>query len=162
MKPRAISATDTAGTKAAIAPLIEGFWSIQGEGRFVGQPMAFVRTATCPLRCIYCDTKHSYRAASSFDLRRPDGTRDTLPNPAAADQVAAWLMEHMPRGSAVSLTGGEPLVFPEFGRALGESLRGAGHRLHLETAALDPDALATVLPVLDHLSADYKLPTTLA
>ena len=38
----------------------------------------------------------------------------------------------------------------------------AGARLFLETAALDADAFESCLEVVDHLSADYKLPETLA
>jgi organic radical activating enzyme len=33
--------------------------------------------------------------------------------------------------------------------------------VHLETAALDPEALAHCIAQIDHLSADYKLPGTL-
>lgn len=149
---------------SARAALIEVFHSIQGEGRFVGEPMAFLRVATCPIRCRYCDTPHSYRAGSTF---RVEGG-EPAPNPATAvdaagivERVAERSPFHVPgRPLRVSVTGGEPLVFPEFILELGEAF-GDRALLHLETAALDPTALRRVLPALDHLSADYKLPGTL-
>jgi 7-carboxy-7-deazaguanine synthase len=36
----------------------EIFGSIQGEGRFVGTPMLFIRTSGCTRACGYCDTKY--------------------------------------------------------------------------------------------------------
>jgi len=146
---------------AASAPLVELFWSVQGEGRFVGVPMAFVRTATCPIRCSYCDTPNSYTAPA----RAPVQGQADEPNPVTA-QRAAGLLRGLPAAAhasppRVSVTGGEPLVFPGFVRALGETLRPRGWRLHLETAALDPVALEHCVAEVDHLSADYKLPETL-
>jgi organic radical activating enzyme len=147
------------------APLVEVFHSVQGEGRFVGAPMAFVRVATCPIRCRYCDTPHSYVAAPALRVRGPSGER-AEPNPATAARCAELVAEVDPaargaRRCSVSVTGGEPLVFPGFVSALGRELRARGRRLHLETAALDPDALASCVGVVDHLSADWKLPETL-
>ncbi|MEY2982931.1 MAG: hypothetical protein ACO4CT_12760 [Planctomycetota bacterium] len=149
---------------SARAALIEIFHSVQGEGRFVGESMAFLRVATCPIRCRYCDTKQSYRAAAAF---RVEGA-EPEPNPVSAMRAAA-LVESVALRSPfhavgqpirVSVTGGEPLVYPDFVAELGEALEGRA-LLHLETAALDADALGRVLPVLAHLSADYKLPGTL-
>jgi 7-carboxy-7-deazaguanine synthase len=150
------------------APLVEIFHSIQGEGRFVGQAMGFVRVAVCPIRCRYCDTPHSYTAAATFPVG--DGaTRRDERNPVSGATAARLALAcerastfGTARSRAVSLTGGEPLVYPRFALELGTELRANGVRLHLETAALDPDALATVLPVVDHLSADWKSPATLA
>jgi 7-carboxy-7-deazaguanine synthase len=151
---------------SARAPLIEIFHSVQGEGRFVGMPMTFVRTATCPLRCLYCDTPGSYVAPARFPVRL--GAREQQePNPVTADRAAQLVRQVVgandPRGRSprVSLTGGEPLVFPEFVRELGRAVRQQGCRLHLETAAIDPEALAACVEQVDHLSADYKLPETL-
>jgi organic radical activating enzyme len=149
------------------APLVEIFQSVQGEGRFVGVPMAFVRMATCPIRCLYCDTPNSYEAQATFPVRT--GVRpQTEPNPVSAER-AAQLVQQVIAGAGtagrpprVSVTGGEPLVFPEFVRELGRILRGKGFRLHLETAALDADALQKCVDQVDHLSADYKLPETVA
>lgn len=144
------------------AALIEVFASIQGEGRFVGVPMAFVRVATCPLRCTYCDTPHSYTAGAHFAVTSHDRDVRRQPNPATPEQVAASVRAVVgcaPLPHSVSVTGGEPLVYPAFVRALGETL-GASYPLHLETAALDPGALRACLSAVTHLSADYKLPET--
>lgn len=148
----------------ARAPLVEVFHSIQGEGRHVGTPMAFVRTATCPLRCSYCDTPHSYTAHSTFLVRA--GAQQFLePNPVTAARARELVQTVLPAAGAlprrVSITGGEPLVFPDFVRALGELLHEDGIRILLETAALDPAALRQCAAVVDHLSADCKLPGTL-
>lgn len=38
----------------------EIFFSIQGESLSVGKPTIFIRTATCNLRCKYCDTRYAF------------------------------------------------------------------------------------------------------
>ena len=144
----------------ARAPLIEIFASIQGEGRFVGAPMVFVRAAVCPIRCVYCDTPDSYRAPTSLEIRDRAGVRGE-PNPVGAERAAELVADLASPARVVSLTGGEPLLYPEFAAVLGAELRERGYRLHLETAALHPEALSTALGSIDHLSADYKLPGTL-
>jgi 7-carboxy-7-deazaguanine synthase len=164
--PEGASAAGPVASQQPKAPLIEVFHSVQGEGRFVGMPMTFLRTATCPLRCLYCDTPNSYQAPGRFPVRL--GARELQePNPVAAER-AAELVRQVANAAApglqkprVSVTGGEPLVFPEFVREFGRQVRSKGFRLHLETAAIDADALAKCVDQVDHLSADYKLPETL-
>ncbi len=146
-------------------PLVEIFHSIQGEGRHVGLPMTFVRVATCPLRCSYCDTQNSYTAPASASVVA-GAERLSETNPVAVDRVLELVRQVAraagePHPQIVSLTGGEPLVFPAFVGDFGRQLRAAGGRLHLETAAFDADALAACIGGVDHLSADYKLPETL-
>ena len=150
------------------APLVEVFASIQGEGRFVGRAMTFVRVAVCPLRCSYCDTPNSYTATPEFDVMIGDQKLKER-NPvtgARAAELALEVARHSPlcggQPQMVAVTGGEPLLYPGFIRAVGEVLHDAGAGLFLETAALDADALESCLGVVDHLSADYKLPETLA
>lgn len=158
---------DEREAKEAHAPLIEIFHSIQGEGRFVGLPMTFLRTATCPLRCLYCDTPNSYEAPTTIPVNFGVRTQQE-PNPVRATRAAELVRQvshaTMPalRQPRVSVTGGEPLVFPEFVHEFGKAVRDQGMRLHLETAAIDPDALAKCINQVDHLSADFKLPETLS
>jgi len=148
------------------APLHEVFASIQGEGRYVGRSMVFVRVAVCPIRCRYCDTPESFEVQPSFEVR-DGGAARRHENPVRAEtaaDLAAGLATGSPYGPAsfVSLTGGEPLLYPGFVAAFGTALHSHGLALFLETAALDPEALRECLPAVDHLSADYKLPGTLS
>jgi 7-carboxy-7-deazaguanine synthase len=50
---------DMAGAQPTLK-INEIFFSIQGESLLAGKPTVFVRTATCNLRCTWCDTKYSY------------------------------------------------------------------------------------------------------
>jgi organic radical activating enzyme len=149
----------------AKAPLIEIFHSIQGEGRFVGMPMVFLRVATCPLRCLYCDTPYSYTAGATFAVRAGQHARQE-PNPCTGERAADLVREVLraaPLGGprTVSVTGGEPLVVPAFVADLAARLRGDQWRVHLETAAVDAGAFSGCAAGIDHLSADWKLPETL-
>ena len=140
------------------APVMEVFASFQGEGLYVGQPQVFLRLAGCPLRCRWCDTPGSW-------AMRPDGTAriEAVEGPrreerlASPFQAALWVTSVEPgEPRTVSITGGEPLIWPEFIRSLRSML--APRRIHLETAGAHPEALARVLDHVDHVSLDLKLP----
>ena len=150
-----------ASAVSARAPVLEVFASIQGEGRFVGEPQTFLRLAGCPLRCRWCDTPGSWRvgAAPRARLDTPAGRRSE-PGWASPFQAATWIAAVEPGAPrTISVTGGEPLLYPEFVRELKAYV--GPRRVHLETAGAHPQALAAVLERVDHVSLDLKLPADL-
>jgi len=143
------------------APVMEVFASIQGEGAYVGEPQVLVRLRGCPLRCRWCDTPGSWELGEGAQARvaAPSGVQRES-SWATPFQVACWIAAVEPGGArTVSVTGGEPLMWPEF--VLG--LRGVigARRLHLETGGGHPAALERVLGACDHVSLDLKLPADL-
>ena len=96
----------------------EVFHSIQGEGKLVGVPSAFVRASGCNLRCAWCDTPYA-----SWD---PQG--DELAVDEIVRRVDAFGTKH------VVVTGGEPMIMPDV-VALCAALKSRGHHVTIETAA---------------------------
>lgn len=146
-------------TQATIAaPVLEVFASIQGEGLYVGAPQVFLRLRGCPLRCAWCDTPGSWGVPPNATARvqTEDGPRREEAW-ATPFQVACWVAAVEPGDPRpVSITGGEPLMWPDF---LADLPKMLGDRpLHLETGGGHPETLARVLDVFAHVSLDLKLP----
>jgi 7-carboxy-7-deazaguanine synthase len=70
----------------------ELFYSIQGESTYAGCPTVFVRTTSCNLRCIYCDTQYSYFDGAWLSI----------------DEVFKKILSY--EVQFVCITGGEPLL----------------------------------------------------
>ena len=141
------------------APVMEVFASIQGEGAFVGEPQVFLRLRGCPVRCRWCDTPGSWRVGANDRARIARTAERGGPHAespwATPFQAACWMSEVEPgTPRTVSVTGGEPLVWPEF--LLGLKSMLSPRRLHLETAGAHPRTLARVIDAFDHVSLDLK------
>lgn len=139
--------------------IIEIFSSIQGEGPYVGYRQVFIRLADCNLQCRYCDTDH---AAEAHPFCRIQKSADEMAfrqveNPLAAPAAAGYITELLRQAphQAVSITGGEPLLHPMFINALAPLLAAP---ILLETNGTLPRELAAVLPAVDIISMDIKLP----
>jgi organic radical activating enzyme len=144
-----------------VAPLSEVFASVQGEGAYVGEPQVLLRLRGCPLRCRWCDTPGSWGVGphDRAHVRLPGAARGE-PAWATPFQAACWVAEVEPGAPrTVSVTGGEPLMWPAFVLGLRDVL--GPRRLHLETAGGHPESLERVLPACDHVSLDLKLPADL-
>lgn len=145
-------------SSATLAPVLEVFASIQGEGAFVGEPQVFLRLRGCPLRCRYCDTPGSWELSSEDTARvvGQAGARREEEGLVPPFRALCWVADAEGDGPqrTISVTGGEPLLWPEF--ILGLAALAPERRLHLETAGCHTDALKRVLSVCDHISLDLK------
>ena len=80
--------------KGVMLPLMEEFYTIQGEGCHTGTAAYFIRVGGCDVGCHWCDVKESWNA----DLHPP-----TL-----ADTIVENVKKH---ANTVVITGGEPLMW---------------------------------------------------
>ena len=96
-------------------PLMEEFYTIQGEGYHTGKAAYFIRVGGCDVGCHWCDVKESWNA----ELHPP-----TLAN---------TIVEHAKKYSdTVVITGGEPLMWSM--DYLTKKLQQYGIKTHIETS----------------------------
>jgi organic radical activating enzyme len=101
-------------------PVMEHFYTIQGEGFHQGKAAYFIRLGGCDVGCVWCDVKESWDAGK---------------HPAVAvDEMVRWVTQTPAK--IVVITGGEPLMHPL--DALTSALRDAGLKTHLETSGAHP------------------------
>ncbi len=144
------------------APIFEIFSGIQGEGILVGTRQIFVRFCGCNRRCAYCDTREALQPSPTCAVEQAPGSRRfaDVPNPMSPLQVAEAVaaLDSSPKlHHSVSLTGGEPLLYPDFIVALAPLLLDRGLPMYLETNGTLPDAMERVATVVRHVAMDIKL-----
>src|SRR5690349_8074647 len=98
--------------------IAELFYSIQGEGKLMGVPSAFVRASGCNLRCGWCDTPYASWT--------PEGEDMTVA--AVVEAVRGFRCRH------VVLTGGEPMIMPDIAE-LSAAFKQRDLHVTIETAA---------------------------
>ena len=96
-----------------VAPVVEVFQSIQGEGKNVGKPSVFVRMWNCNLRCqfngIECDTPYAvYKEKEKAEM---------LDEQKLADLIRVFKTKH------IIFTGGEPTLYQCYIEAVMRILR---------------------------------------
>ena len=96
-------------------PLMEEFYTIQGEGYHTGKAAYFIRVGGCDVGCHWCDVKESWNA----DLHPP-----TL-----ANKIVENAQKH---SDTVVITGGEPLMWSM--NYLTKTLKKNGLKTHIETS----------------------------
>ncbi len=112
--------TDILDIPRQTLPLMEQFYTLQGEGFHQGKAAYFIRLGGCDVGCVWCDVKESWDAAAH-------------PLVAISDMVQT--AEKFPGRIAV-VTGGEPLMHDctDITRALQQ----AGFQTHIETSGAYP------------------------
>ncbi|MDR2937203.1 MAG: 7-carboxy-7-deazaguanine synthase QueE [Rikenellaceae bacterium] len=101
-------------------PLVEDFYTIQGEGFHTGKPAYFIRLGGCDVGCRWCDAKFTWNPR-------------TFP-PVEVDEIVARATAMAAR--AIVITGGEPSLYPlEY---LTEELHRRGVKIFLETSGVCP------------------------
>jgi len=144
------------------AHLAEIFSGIQGEGVFVGVRHLFVRFCGCNRHCRYCDTREAIEPTPTCSVEDAAGSRRFTeePNPFAPERAAEAILRlsDPPRlHDYASLTGGEPLLHPDFIIGLAPRIAEHGLPIYLETNGTLPDALERVVACVRHISMDIKL-----
>ncbi len=107
-------------TSIQMLPVMESFYTIQGEGFHAGVPAWFIRLGGCDVGCFWCDVKESWDPEV-----HPKFSIESIVK-AAADSGAR----------VVVITGGEPCMH-NLG-TLTSALRAARLRTHLETSGAHP------------------------
>jgi len=128
------------------AEIVDIFSSVQGEGIFVGAKQIFIRFKRCNMNCVFCDEQKDAEAR--------------LYTPAALMEEVESLEEAKGIHHSVSLTGGEPLMYPDFLKAFLPLLRKKGKKSYLETNGTLPEELLGVIDLVDIVAMDFKLPSS--
>ncbi len=81
-------------TKGEMLPLMEEFYTIQGEGSHTGKAAYFIRIGGCDVGCHWCDVKESWNAE--------------LHPPTHSDLIIQNAIKY---ANTVVITGGEPLMW---------------------------------------------------
>jgi len=106
--------------KGLLLPVMEEFYSLQGEGFHTGEAAYFIRIGGCDVGCYWCDVKESWNS--------------TLHPAIAADEIISRVVQN-PSKAAI-ITGGEPLQYNL--NYLCEKLLEKGIKTFLETSGSFP------------------------
>ena len=141
------------------AEIVEIFSSPQGEGVYVGERMTFVRFQRCNMKCKYCDTPQGLCHHEVCRVESPVGSENfvEIQNPVSVTKLCEVLGDFNDR--TLSVTGGEPLEQIEF---LSEWLpsQTSMNKILLETNGIHHERVSTILPYINVVSMDIKLPSS--
>ena len=101
-------------------PVMEMFYSLQGEGYHQGRAAYFIRLAGCDVGCVWCDVKESWDASKHPVL--------------SIEEIVSSALAHP--GRLAIITGGEPLLYNL--DALTTALKIAGFEINMETSGSSP------------------------
>lgn len=103
-----------------VLPVMEDFYTIQGEGSYQGYAAYFIRLGGCDVGCIWCDVKESWDAS----------IHPMVP----INEIAKKAGDSGTKIAVV--TGGEPAMYDLL--PLTKALKNLGLRTHIETSGVYP------------------------
>ena len=115
--------THTSTITTQLLPVVEHFYTLQGEGFHQGRAAYFVRLGGCDVGCVWCDVKESWDASV-----HPKMTVDEIVN--------TVVQNSSPQKGLVVITGGEPLMHDL--TQLTAALQAAGFETNIETSGAHP------------------------
>lgn len=111
---------DTSLSPTVLLPVMEHFYTLQGEGFHQGKAAYFIRLGGCDVGCVWCDVKDSWDADKHPKFSIAQLVEEVKKTPAAM----------------VVITGGEPLMHNL--DTLTRTFREAGLQLNIETSGAHP------------------------
>lgn len=109
-------------------PVMEHFYTLQGEGYHQGKAAYFIRLGGCDVGCVWCDVKESWDADKHPLIIIDELVETVCKN--SSPTGGACLTDR--EGAIVVITGGEPLMHDL--TSLTNQLQSAGLRTHIETS----------------------------
>lgn len=106
-------------SQGKVFPLMEEFYTIQGEGFHTGKAAYFIRLGGCDIGCHWCDVKESWNAGLHPEI--------------SANTVVENAKKY---ANTAVITGGEPLMWPM--DYLTNALKKNGVKTHIETSGAYP------------------------
>jgi organic radical activating enzyme len=101
-------------------PLMESFYTLQGEGFHTGRAAYFIRLGGCDVGCVWCDVKESWDPEAHPKVK--------------ISEMVKLASEHA--GRLAVITGGEPLMYDL--SQLTNSLKLANFETNIETSGAYP------------------------
>lgn len=111
---------DNTNTLKSTLPVMEHFYTLQGEGFHQGKAAYFIRLGGCDVGCVWCDVKDSWDAS-----RHPQYSIENIISNVKSTPARL-----------VVITGGEPLMHNL--DALTTALKAAGLQTNIETSGAHP------------------------
>ena len=105
--------------KGEVLPLMEAFYTLQGEGFYKGTAAYFIRLGGCDVGCHWCDVKESW-----------DASLHTL------TPIENIVQKALQYSKTIIITGGEPSMYNLL--PLTQLLKSKGARTHIETSGAHP------------------------
>ena len=144
-------------------PVMESFYTLQGEGFHQGKAAYFIRLGGCDVGCVWCDVKDSWNA----DVH-PKFSIDEIVSKANSEWlVASGKLEVENEKPIIVITGGEPLMHNL--DKLTQALQSQGFETNIETSGssslsgnwnwicLSPKKIKAPLPEVLPLANELKI-----